>query len=105
LSAAKNKDGRPAKNINFTHYEKYLTQVGKNLDQPKFRKAAAAPPETSSKSLFSVSTKRSLFSIRSGVKNKMRWRRSFVQPAVPALLVLPCNALAPGHNFIPLSPC
>lgn len=91
LSAAKSKDGRPVKNINFTHYEKYLAQVDKNLDQPKFRKAAVAPPETSSKSLFSVSTTRSLFSIRSGVKNKMRWRRSSVQPVVPALFVLPCN--------------
>jgi hypothetical protein len=85
--ASKGKDGRPTKNLNFSQYEKYLSQVDKNLDQPKFRRAVVAPPEVSARSLFSVSTKRSLFSIKSGVKNKLRWRRQSIQPVVPALSV------------------
>lgn len=91
LYPTKGKDGRSNKNLNFSHYERYLAQVDKNLDQPKFRKAAVAPPETSSKSLFSVSTKRSLFSIKSGMKNKMKWRRKSMQPVVPTLFVLSQN--------------
>lgn len=89
----KGKDYRATKNLNFSQYEKYLSQVDKNLDQPKFRRTAVTPPEVSARSLFSVSTKRSIFSLKSGVKNKIRWRRRSMQPVAPTLLVLPCEVL------------
>jgi hypothetical protein len=75
---------RRSKSLSFSHYEKYLTQIDPHINQPKFLKEP--PPETidtSGQSLFSVSTKRSFFSIKRGIKSRMRWRKKS-SPAVDA---------------------
>ena len=77
---------QPPKDLNFAQYERYLSKLEPILDQPKFRKGSVAA-DTSSKSLFSVSTKRSVFSIKSGLKTRMRWRRKSIQPSMPTLYV------------------
>jgi hypothetical protein len=87
VSADHSDEKRQSKTVSFSQYDKYLAAVDKNLDQPKFRKASAATADPSSKSLFSVSTKRSLASVKSNIKNKMRWRRKSIQPFVPTLYV------------------
>jgi hypothetical protein len=79
-------DVHSSKDLSFAPYDKYLTQIDRNLDQPKFRRVTAPPDnEPSSKSVFSVSTKRSLFSVKSGIKNKLRWRRKSIQPFIPTV--------------------
>jgi hypothetical protein len=79
-------DLHPSKDLSFAPYDKYLTQIDRNFDQPRFRRVAApADNEPSSKSVFSVSTKRSLFSVKSGIKNKLRWRRKSIQPFIPTV--------------------
>lgn len=77
---------RQTTGLNFTQYDKYLSQIDKNLDQPKIRKLSV-PTDTSAKSVFSVSTRRSFFSVKSGIKNKFRLRRKSIAPFVPTLLV------------------
>lgn len=80
-------DKRRPRSLNFSQYDKYLSQIDRNLDQPKFRKSSAIVADPSSRSLFSVSTKRSLASVKSTIKNRMRWRRKSIQPYVPILFV------------------
>ncbi|KAI6780020.1 putative E3 ubiquitin-protein ligase-like protein [Emericellopsis cladophorae] len=87
LAPERNETAR--RTLNFAHYDKYLAQLGNNLDQPKFRKQAVV--DTSSKSLFSVSTKRSLASVKSNIKNRMRWRRRSTQPFTPQLSCVCCR--------------
>jgi hypothetical protein len=100
--AAANDKRPPPRNLNFSHYDKYLTQIDKNLDQPKFRNSilasSAATTDPSSKSLFSVSTRRSLASVKSNIKHKIRWRRKSIQPYVPNLFVLPRTPFAPEFH-------
>ncbi|KAH0430925.1 IBR domain-containing protein [Colletotrichum camelliae] len=64
-----------SKSLTFSHYDKYLSQLDPNIHQPKIQKApppAALDPSTHS--LFSVSTRRSYFSIKEGIR-KIRWKR------------------------------
>lgn len=88
-ASVEHSDKRGQKSLNFSQYDKYLSVVDKNLDQPKFRKAAVAAADPSSRSLFSVSTRRSLASVKSNIKSKIRWRRKSIQPFVPSLYVCP----------------
>lgn len=78
-------DKRRPRDLSFAPYDKYLAQVGKNLNQPRFRKSSIATVDPSSRSIFSVSTKRSLASVRSGFKNRLRWRRRSLLPPEPML--------------------
>lgn len=90
ISEEKPKQKQRPPSLSFAQYDKYLTQVDKNLDQPKIKNVSISTAnESSSKSLFSVSTKRSLASVKSVVKNRIRWRRKSIQPYVPALYVCP----------------
>lgn len=72
---------RRPKSLSFSQYDRYLTKVSPNLDQPKIQRSAA-PPDTTAKSLFSVKTTRSLFSIKSGFKKRIKWRKT-VHPSNP----------------------
>lgn len=67
-----------SKSLSFSQYDKYLSQIGPNIHQPRIQKTP--PPgtlETSAHSLFSVSTRRSYFSIKEGIR-KIRWARRSV---------------------------
>lgn len=81
-------DGTPRKRtkaLGFSQYDKYLSNLSPSLDQPKIRKLSK-PLDASSKSLFSVRTGKSFFSIKSsGLRTKMRWRRQSIQPFELAL--------------------
>ncbi|KAI8304826.1 hypothetical protein K4K61_005871 [Colletotrichum sp. SAR11_59] len=64
-----------SKSLTFSHYDKYLSQLDPNIHQPKIQKAP--PPavlDPSTHSLFSVSTRRSYFSMKEGIR-KIRWKR------------------------------
>ncbi|TEA20413.1 putative E3 ubiquitin-protein ligase ariadne-2 [Colletotrichum sidae] len=64
-----------SKSLTFSLYDKYLTQLDPNIHQPKIQKAP--PPialDNSAHSLFSVTSRRSYFSIKEGIR-KIRWRR------------------------------
>lgn len=85
-TAANDKQRRP-RPVTLSQYDKYLSQIDKNLDQPKFRKASVATTDPSSKSIFSVSTKRSLASMKSNIRSRIRWRAKSDQPYAPNLFV------------------
>ncbi|ORY67309.1 uncharacterized protein BCR38DRAFT_337342 [Pseudomassariella vexata] len=78
LTAPSSTDGnilrhKTSRSLTFAQYEKYLSQINPNLNQPKF--LADAPPERYTPvSLFSVSTEKSYLGIRNGL-SKMRRRR------------------------------
>lgn len=62
------------RSLSFSEYEKYLAQAG--AQQPsKFGFVPTAIPAEPTPSLFSVSSRRSYMSIRSGFKNRFRLRR------------------------------
>ncbi|GKT96233.1 IBR domain-containing protein [Colletotrichum tofieldiae] len=68
-----------SKSLGFSQYDKYLSQIDPNIDQPKIQKAS--PPiahDTSTHSLFSVSSRRSYFSIKEGIRKIRRKRTSAV---------------------------
>lgn len=60
--------------FSFVQYEKYLTHLNPNLDQPKFRKLSV-PGGDSGQSLFSISTRKSFSSVTSGWKSRMRLKK------------------------------
>ncbi|KAH8169792.1 hypothetical protein LIA77_10336 [Sarocladium implicatum] len=71
---------RRTRALAFTQYDRYLSKLSPNLDQPKLRKPAKAV-DASSKSLFSVKTGKSFFGIKSSsFRTKMRLRRQSRQP-------------------------
>ncbi|KAI9163402.1 putative E3 ubiquitin-protein ligase-like protein [Paramyrothecium foliicola] len=91
---------RYGKSLNFSTYDKYLAQVGPTLDQPKICRASLLS-DSSTPNLLSVTTRRSLFSLRSAVKNKVRRKRTSIFSPEPALLVA-INLLAfPPSPFPP----
>lgn len=65
--------------LNFAHYDAYLARISPNLNQPKFCKDSVTVKETGAKSLFSVKTTRSLFSIKSSISRRVRWRRKSIE--------------------------
>ena len=77
--------------MSFSQYERYLQQIDPNINQPKFLKEP--PPDSvdpSAQSIFSVSTRKSLFTIKRSIKTKVRWRRkSIAQIEVPMFVEAP----------------
>ncbi|KAH6710079.1 IBR domain-containing protein [Verticillium dahliae] len=66
-----------AKNTSFTYYDRYLTQIDPNLDQPKFLKSHSVElPDNSAQSLFSVSTRRSFINIKDGLRRIRRKKKA-----------------------------
>ncbi|OHF03436.1 IBR domain-containing protein [Colletotrichum orchidophilum] len=64
-----------SKSLSFSQYDKYLSQIDPNMHQPKIQKTPPPiPHDTSAHSLFSVTSRRSYFSIKEGMR-KIRWKR------------------------------
>lgn len=61
--------------LTFSQYDKYLAQVEPNLNQPKFLKQTTPMTDTTA-SIFSVSTRKSVVSIKNGIKAKVRWKKN-----------------------------
>lgn len=60
--------------LTFSQYDKYLAQVEPNLNQPRFIKQTIPMTDTTA-SIFSVSTRKSVVSIKNGIKAKVRWKK------------------------------
>lgn len=63
-----------SRSLTFSQYDKYLAQVEPNLHQPKFLKQFS-PPTDDIPSLFSIGTRKSVMSIKNGIKAKVRWKK------------------------------
>lgn len=82
---------RASKELNFSHYDRYLSIIDPHHTQHKSLKKPA-PPDASSQSIFSGKTKKTLFG-KSGFK--IRWKKKSPQPLEVMLLVYPHVHLAP----------
>ncbi|KAK0387918.1 hypothetical protein NLU13_4163 [Sarocladium strictum] len=104
----KSADGTPKKRTkvpSFSQYDKYLSTLSPNLDQPKIRKLSK-PLDASSQSLFSVRTGKSFFSLKSyGLRTKMRWRRQSNQPFDLAFSCVCCRETFEKPNALHALPC
>ncbi|TQN69600.1 hypothetical protein CSHISOI_05923 [Colletotrichum shisoi] len=66
-----------SKSLGFSQYDKYLSQIDPNIHQPKIQKASPSlVHDTSTHSLFSVTSRRSYFSIKEGIRKIRRRRKS-----------------------------
>lgn len=63
-----------SRSLTFSQYEKYLAQVEPTLNQPKFLKQLS-PPADDVPSLFSIGTRKSVLSIKNGIKARVRWKK------------------------------
>ncbi|KUI73469.1 putative E3 ubiquitin-protein ligase ARI10 [Cytospora mali] len=92
-----------SRSLNFSTYDKYLSQVEPNLCQPKFLKHLPAATD-SAPSIFSDRTRRSYISIKNGLKAKVRWRR---QPCMSSITLscVCCRDDFNQHNDLLHLPC
>ncbi|KAK6225043.1 IBR domain-containing protein [Colletotrichum tabaci] len=66
-----------SKSLGFSQYDRYLSQIDPNIHQPKIQKASPSlVHDTSTHSLFSVTSRRSYFSIKEGIRKIRRRRKS-----------------------------
>ncbi|KAK7403834.1 hypothetical protein QQX98_010380 [Neonectria punicea] len=70
---------RESRDLSFAQYDKYLSIIDPHHTPLKFLKEPP-PPDPAAQSVFSGKTKRSLFSVRSGLKSRIRWRKKAPQP-------------------------
>lgn len=63
-----------SRSLNFSTYDKYLSQVEPNLCQPKFLKLTPAAVD-SARTAFGIQTRKSYISIKNGLKNRVRWKK------------------------------
>lgn len=63
-----------SRSLNFSTYDKYLSQLEPNLCQPRFLKRTPAPTG-SMPSVFSFRTRKSYISIKNGLKSRVLWRK------------------------------
>ncbi|KPM45056.1 hypothetical protein AK830_g1479 [Neonectria ditissima] len=71
---------RESKDLSFAQYDKYLSIIDPHHAPLKLPKQPPPPADPAAQSVFSGKTKRSLFSVKSGLKNRMRWRKKAPQP-------------------------
>lgn len=73
---------RDSKDLSFTHYDRYLKQTDPQFDQQKFLRQSPTPGQVDpvAHSVLSAKSRRSFFSIKSGFKDRLRWRRKGPQP-------------------------
>lgn len=73
--------------LTFSQYEKYLAF----LESSVLPASPCTPPasDIAAQSLFSVSTKKSFSSVKTGFKNRIRWRKRSAQPLDSTLFVPP----------------
>ncbi|KAK2032978.1 IBR domain-containing protein [Colletotrichum zoysiae] len=66
-----------SKSLGFSQYDKYLSQIDPNIDQPKIQRISPSIAHgASTHSIFSVSSRRSYFSIKEGIRKIRRKRTS-----------------------------
>lgn len=70
---------RESKDLSFSQYDRYLSIIDPNHHTTKHPKDPP-PHDHSSRSVFSGKTKKSLFSVKSGFKNRMPWRKKSKTP-------------------------
>lgn len=63
-----------SRSLNFSPYEKFISQVDTLHEEPRFRKSTLVV-ESSGQSIFSVSTRKSISGVTTGFRNRMRLRR------------------------------
>ncbi|ROW16383.1 hypothetical protein VPNG_02727 [Cytospora leucostoma] len=63
-----------SRSLNFSTYDKYLSQVEPNLCQPKFLKHTPAPTD-SHPGIFGGRTRHSYISIKNGLKARVHWKK------------------------------
>lgn len=82
-----------SRSLNFSQYDKYLAQVEPNLNQPKFLKQFA-PPADDVPGLFSIGSRKSVISLKNGIKAKVRWKKrsSLASTTMYATCLPPCLA-------------
>ena len=78
--------GRQSKDLSFAQYDRYLSVIDPHHNHPKTSRQSFAPAN-SPPSIFSGKTKRSLFSVKSGL-NKLRWKKKSPQPIQAVLCVV-----------------
>lgn len=72
---------RARSRLTFSQYDKYLAQVEPNLNQPRFLKRTSLAVDAAPSLFSSVSTRKSVVSIKDGIKAKVRWKRRSVSSA------------------------
>ncbi|KAH7185596.1 uncharacterized protein B0J16DRAFT_137108 [Fusarium flagelliforme] len=82
--------GRQSKDLSFAQYDRYLSVIDPHHNHPKTSRQSFAPAN-SPPSIFSGKTKRSLFSVKSGL-NKLRWKKKSPQPIQAVLTCVSCRA-------------
>lgn len=74
-----------ARSLTFSQYDKYLAQVEPSLVQPKFLKQTS-PSTDALPSLFGATTRKSVMSIKNGIKAKVRWKKRASLSSTAALM-------------------
>ncbi|KAH7158032.1 hypothetical protein B0J13DRAFT_186791 [Dactylonectria estremocensis] len=82
---------RESKDLSFAQYDRYLSILDPHHNPNKFLREPPQPDPTA-QSVFSGKTKRSLFSVKSGLKNRIRWRRKTPQPLEVMMTCHQCRA-------------
>ena len=68
---------RRSKDLRFSHYDKYLENLEPTLDQPRFFKGHPSPSaDSSSQSIFSVSSRMSYLGIKDGIRRMRRRKKT-----------------------------
>lgn len=65
---------RTRSRLNFSQYDKYLAQVEPTLEQPKLLKRSSVMEEVTP-NIFGGSKRKSVVSIKNGIKAKVRWKK------------------------------
>ncbi|KDN60876.1 putative IBR domain-containing protein [Colletotrichum sublineola] len=93
-----------SKSLGFSQYDKYLSQIDPNIDQPKIQKESPSITHgASTHSLFSVSSRRSYFSIKEGIRKIRRKRTSGMME--PTIYCICCRNEFNKSNALHGLPC
>ncbi|KAM0273938.1 hypothetical protein ACHAQH_008110 [Verticillium albo-atrum] len=76
-ASLKGASSKRPKHTSFTNYDRYLSQIDPNLDQPKFLNSQSIELlDNSAQSLFSVSTRKSFINIKEGLRRIRRRKKT-----------------------------
>ncbi|KAH7019929.1 hypothetical protein EDB80DRAFT_211258 [Ilyonectria destructans] len=82
---------RESKDLNFAQYDRYLSILDPHHNPSKFLKEPTQADATA-QSVFSGKTRRSLFSVKSGLKNRIRWRKKAPQSLEVMMTCFRCRS-------------
>ncbi|KAH7304959.1 hypothetical protein B0I35DRAFT_362535 [Stachybotrys elegans] len=89
--------------LDFSRYDDLVRKLDDKLSQAKIYRASL-PATTSTQSLFSVSSRKSRFSIPAGFRNRVRWRKSTLS-LQPARLCKQCCQDLTHSSVLHTMPC